>query len=125
MEYIAFIHKEKDDYVATVPDLNYTSSYGVTFTDAVHNIMEASELYCEDLEKLPKPLSLEELLVSADIENGATPQLINVKVEKNVRVNIMMRSDILKLADDKASTSYGGNRSAYLQELVRQDVATY
>ena len=123
MEYIAFIHKEQEEYVATVPDLNYTSSYGVTFMDAVHNIMEASELYCEDLDKLPKALSFEALIKSADIEKGATPQLINVKVEKNVRINIMMRSDILKSADDKASAAYGGNRSAYLQDLVRQDVA--
>ena len=42
MQYIAFMHKEEGAYVATVPDLNYTSSYGDTFNDAVQNIIEAS-----------------------------------------------------------------------------------
>jgi predicted RNase H-like HicB family nuclease len=123
MEYIAFIHKENGDYVATVPDLNYTSSYGSTFKDAVHNIMEAAELYCEDLAELPRASSLEKLETGADIEEGATPQLIDVKVEKNVRVNIMMRSDLLKAIDEKAAQTHKGNRSAYLQDLARNDIA--
>lgn len=121
MEYIAFIHREDDAFVASVPDLNYTSSFGDTFAQTVHNIIEACELYCEDLETLPKASSFEELSMSADIEQGATPQLIDIKVEKNVRINIMMRSDVLKAADAKAKELFNGNRSAYLQDLVRND----
>jgi len=82
MEYIAFMHQEGSDWVALVPDLNYTSSYDESFTDTVHNIIEASELYCEDLNVLPKARSLEVLMKDEEIEDGAIPQLIDVKVQK-------------------------------------------
>ena len=118
MEYVALIHKENDEYVAVVPDLNYTSSFGSTFADAVHNIMEASELYCEDLAQLPKASTFESLV----IEDGAIPQLINIHVEKNVRINIMMPTDLLREIDNKSSISYKSNRSAYLQDLARRDL---
>lgn len=82
MEYIAFIHKEDDSYVAVVPDLNSTSSYGKDFEEAVQNIKEASELFCSDLETLPEPSSLEELLKLEDIEKDAVQQVINVETKK-------------------------------------------
>ena len=121
MEYIAFIHKEDDSFVATVPDLNNISSFGETFAQTVHMIIEACELYCEDLDTLPKASTYEELAVSEDIQDGAIPQLIDIKVEKNIRVNVMMRSDILKAADERAKELFSGNRSAYLQDLVKRD----
>lgn len=123
MEYIAFIHKEDDAYVAVVPDLNFTSSYGATFKEAVHYIVEACELYCEDLSTLPKSSSLEELMQrdDLDLETGAMPQLINVKVEKIKRINIMMRSDIIEVLPERL-VEFNGNRSAYLQNLVIQDL---
>ena len=123
MEYIAFIHKEDNVYVATVPDLNYTSSFGDTFNDAVHNIIEASELYCEDIDSLPKARALEILEKEEELESGAIPQLINVKVEKKVRINIMIDSGVLKIANDRAKEICDGNRSAYIQDLISQDVA--
>lgn len=85
MEYIAFIHKEDASFVATVPDLNYTSSFGETFAQTIHKIIEACELYCEDLDTLPKASSYEELAASKDIQDGAIPQLIDIQAEKNVR----------------------------------------
>lgn len=121
MEYIAFIHKENDNFVATVPDLNNTSSFGETFAQTVHMIIEACELYCEDLDTLPKASTYEDLEASKGIPDGAMPQLIDIKVEKNIRVNIMMRSDILKAADERARELFNGNRSAYLQDLVKRD----
>jgi len=123
MEYIAFIYKEDDTYVAVVPDLNFTSSYGETFADAVHNIIEASELYCEDLKTLPKASSLEELLQRDDLDlpKDAIPQLINVKVEKLKRINVMMRSDIIEILPQRL-VEFNGNRSAYLQNLVINDL---
>jgi len=123
MEYIAFIHKEDNVYVATVPDLNYTSSFGDTFNDAVHNIIEASELYCEDLDSLPKALPLEKLQLEGHQGPDDMPQLINVKVEKKVRINIMIDSGVLKIANDRAKEICDGNRSAYIQDLIAQDVA--
>ena len=126
MEYIAFIHKENDDYVAVVPDLNFTSSYSTTFKDAVHNIIEASELYCEDLKILPKTSTLEELMQKddLDLEPDAIPQLINVKVEKLKRINIMMRSDIIEVLPERL-VEFNGNRSAYLQNLVMNDLNSH
>ncbi|QNK85950.1 type II toxin-antitoxin system HicB family antitoxin [Aliarcobacter cryaerophilus] len=124
MEYIAFIHKESDDYVAVVPDLNFVSSYGSNFIEVVHNIKEASELFCEELETLPKPSSLEKLLELEDIEKDAVPQLIDVKVEKLKRVNVIMRSDILESLKERL-VEFNGNRSAYLQNLVIKDLKSH
>lgn len=81
MEYVVFIHKENEDYVAVVPDLNFVSSYGSNFIEVIHNIKEACELYCEDLKTLPKASDLESLLKSENIDKSAIPQLIDVKVE--------------------------------------------
>ena len=126
MEYIAFIHKENSAYVAVVPDLNFVSSYGDTFTKVVHNIVEASELYCEDLKTLPKTSTLEELMKKEDfeIESGAMPQLINVKVEKLKRINVIMRSDIIDVLPQRLA-EFNGNRSAYLQNLVIADLNSH
>jgi len=124
MEYIAFIHKEDDDYVAVVPDLEFVSSYGSSFPEVIHYIKEASELYCKDLQTLPKASTLEELLDKKDeleIPFDAIPQLIDVKVEKLRRVNIMMRADILDNLSQRLA-EFNGNRSAYLQNLVIQDL---
>ena len=126
MKYIAFIHKEDDLYIAVVPDLNFTSSYGDTFEDAVKNIIDASELYCEGLKVLPKASSLNELLNNKelDIEKDAVPQIIDIKVEKLKRINVMMRSDILEVLPERL-VEFNGNRSAYLQNLVMQDLQTH
>ena len=127
MEYVAFIHKEDDAYVSVVPDLNFTSSYGATFQDTVHNIIKASELYCEDLKTLPKALTLEELMQKKDeldLEDGAIPQLINVKVEKLKRINVMMRSDIIEVLPQRL-VEFNGNRSAYFQYLAIQDLQNH
>jgi predicted RNase H-like HicB family nuclease len=123
MEYIAFIHKEDNSYVAVVPDLNYTSSFGSTFTKTVHNIVEACELYAEDEEILPIARSLEVLTKDEELEINATSQLINVKVEKNVRINVMLPAGLLREVNTKAEGTYHGNRSAYIQDLMQRDIA--
>ena len=122
MEYIAFIHKEDDSYVAIVPDLGYTSSFASTFTDAVHNIVEACELYAEDEEVLPIARSLEQLSKEIELDAKATPQLINIKVEKNVRINVMLPAGLLRDVNTKAQEAYQGNRSAYIQDLMQRDI---
>ena len=126
MEYIAFIHKEEDNFVALVPDLNFVSSYGDTFIETIHNIVEASELYCEDLKTLPKASTLEVLMKrnDLDLDSNAIPQLINIKVEKLKRINIMMRTDIIEILPERL-VEFNGNRSAYLQTLVIQDLHSH
>ncbi len=123
MQYLAFIHKEDNDYVAVVPDLGFTSSYGETFEKAVEMIKEAAELYCEDLKTLPKSSTLEELMQrdDLDLEPNAIPQLIDIKVEKLKRINVMMRSDLIEALPERL-VEFNGNRSAYLQNLVLQDL---
>jgi len=123
MEYIAFIHKEDNNYVAIVPDLGYTSSFGSTFTDAVHNIVEACELYAEDEEVLPIARSLEKLIKDEELEANAMPQLINIKIEKNVRINVMLPAGLLRAVNTKAEEAYYGNRSAYIQDLMQRDIS--
>lgn len=124
MKYIAFIYKEDDGYNAIVPDLKGCFSCGDTFEEACEMIKEASELYCEDLKTLPKPTSLEELLKSKEIKKDYIPQLINVKVEKLKRINVMMRTDIIEALPERL-VEFKGNRSAYLQNLVIQDLNSH
>ncbi len=82
MRYIAFMYKEDNDYVAVVPDLGFTSSYGETFEHAFEMIKEAAELYCDDLKTLPKASTLEELMQrdDLDLEPNSIPQLIDIKI---------------------------------------------
>lgn len=127
MEYIAFIYKEEERYVSVVPDLNYVLSFGDTFVEVVHNTKESCELYCEDSKTLPKPLNLEELMSKRhelDIPQDTIPQLINVKVEKLRRINVMMRSDIIDALPPRL-VEFNGNRSAYVQNLILQDLQSH
>lgn len=128
MKYIAFIYTDEhnDGYNALVPDLEGCFSCGKTFEEAVEMIKEAAELYCEDLKTLPKTSTLEDLMRRDDLnlEPNAMPQLINVKVEKLKRLNIMMRSDIVDVLPERL-VEFNGNRSAYLQNLVIQDLHSH
>ena len=58
------------------------------------------------------------------LEKNAIPQLVNLKIEKNVRVNVMLKYDILQIANEKAKEIYSGNRSAYIQSLIESDNTT-
>jgi predicted RNase H-like HicB family nuclease len=125
MKYIAFIYTDEnnDGFNATIPDLEGCFSCGDTFEEAVEMIKEAAELYCEDLKTLPKSSTLEELMQrdDLDLEQDAIPQLIDVKVEKLKRINVMMRSDLIEALPQRL-VEFNGNRSAYLQNLVLQDL---
>lgn len=121
MTYIAFVHKEDDIYIATVPDLDYLSAKGYRFEDAVAYVKEKAELHCEALDKLPTATEYEELLKTAKIHEDDIPQILGLKVEKNVRINMMLPKEVLDLADARAKEDFSGNRSAYIQALIRQD----
>lgn len=121
MTYIAFVHKEDDIYIATVPDLDYLSAKGYRFEDAVAYVKEKAELHCEALDKLPTATEYEELLQTAKIHEDDIPQILGLKVEKNVRINMMLPKEVLDLADTRAKEDYSGNRSAYIQALIRED----
>jgi predicted RNase H-like HicB family nuclease len=128
MKYIAFIYTDEheDGFNAMIPDLDGCFSCGDTFEEACEMIKEAGELYCEDLQKLPKASTLKELLNrnDLDIPKNAMPQLVNVKVEKLKRINVMMRTDIIDVLPERL-VEFNGNRSAYLQNLVIQDLHSH
>jgi predicted RNase H-like HicB family nuclease len=126
MKYIAFIHKENNDYVAVIPDLNFTSSYGDTFAQVIDSIVEAGELYCEDLDTLPKPSIYEDLMSNQELKlsKDAIPQLIDIKVEKLKRINVMMQSSLLEAMTPRVS-DHNGNRSAYFQAIVSEDLKNH
>jgi predicted RNase H-like HicB family nuclease len=126
MKYIAFIYKDNDsnDYVAVVPDLNFVSSFGSTFNEAVKMIKEAAMLYVEDIDELPEPRKLDELLSLDDelIPKNATPKKIDVSNQKTKRVNITLREDVLKKMQKRVLEDYEGNRSKYIQTLILNDL---
>lgn len=125
MKYIAFIYPDEsgDGFNATIPDLEGCFSCGDTFEQTVEMIKEAGELYCEDLKTIPKASSLKELLANKELEipSNAIPQVVDLKVEKLSRINIMIKSDILEAIPQRLS-EFNGNRSAYLQNLVIRDL---
>lgn len=59
--YGCLITKEGNTYTGVFPDLNYTTSWGKTFKEAVYNLKEAGELYCEGLEELLLETPIEDL----------------------------------------------------------------
>lgn len=125
MKYIAFIYQDESGvgFNATIPDLEGCFSCGDTFEETCDMIKEAGELYCEDLKTLPKASTLKELLAKKDLDfpKNAIPQMIDFKVEKLKRINVMMRSDIVEVLPERL-VEFNGNRSAYLQNLVLQDL---
>lgn len=54
MKYYVKIEKEGNLYVASVPDLNNTSTYGDSIEEALLNAQDAAELYVEDVWELPE-----------------------------------------------------------------------
>ncbi len=127
MKYIAFlyIYEGDSDYTAVVPDLQGCLSSGETYEQACDMIQDAAELWLKD-EKFPKshPYSYftDDVRKSLDIPLDALTHIVDVKQDRNVRVNIMMSSKLLEAADKRADSDYNGNRSAYLQSLVFEDL---
>lgn len=68
MKYIALLHKEGTQWVATVPDLNNTSSYGDTIEEAAKNTQGACELYMEDILDKPKQSTIDDIEFLHDVE---------------------------------------------------------
>lgn len=129
MKYLAFIYEDESGkgYNALIPDLEGCFSCGDTFEETCEMIKEAGELYCEDLKKLPKPSTLEELtskMEALEVPKTAIPQLIDIKVEKLKRINVMMRSDIIEALPERL-VEFNGNRSAYFQHLALQDLKNH
>lgn len=124
MRYIAFIYEEDEGYSALVPDLKGCFTCGDTFEETCKYIQEASELWLED-EKFPKPNEFKYFTDKKrkvlDVPQNAMPIIVDIKQDKNVRINVILNIDVVKLATDKAKVTNDGNRSAYIQSLIEKD----
>ncbi len=127
MKYLAFIYPEADNtaYNVVFADLDGCATFGATFEEAVDMAQEAMfgwlESYKNKNNALPKASKLsditDEIKKELELPSYAIPQFIEYKQPKAERINITIRSDILKEIDSyvkKAKIS----RSAFLQEAA-------
>lgn len=127
MRYLAFIYSEDDNsaYNVIFPDLEGCCTFGESFEEAVEMAEEAMfgwlETYKENSSKYPKPNKLayftDDKKRELEIPLNAIPQFIEYKQPKAERINITIRSDILKEIDNYTK-SHHISRSAFLQEAA-------
>jgi predicted RNase H-like HicB family nuclease len=124
MEYIAFLHKDrKSDYGVSFPDFPGCVTAGKTLEEARRKAVEALSLHIagmeEDGEKLPKPSALDNLKNHSAMA-GAVAFLVDVPLERTVRVNITAReSQIAKI--DRLASLAGTTRSAYIVQSALKE----
>ena len=97
--YGCLITKEGDTYIGVFPDLNYTTSWGETFKEAIYKLKEAGELYCENLEELPLKTSIEDLCEKynhRDVAVGIVLDLNNLDFEESQKEAFECLNDLDK-----------------------------
>ena len=118
MQYIAYLHKEKNsDYGVSFPDFPGCITAGSSLEEARKMAVEALSLHIsgleEDGETIPEPSSLDDLQKDPAMK-GAVAFLVDVKPqEKTVRVNITARESQLAEIDRRAAKAKL-TRSAYI-----------
>ncbi len=118
MEYIAYLHKERNsDYGVSFPDFPGCITAGSTLEEARRMASEALAFHLqgmrEDREEIPAPSTLDDLRGDSAMK-GAVAFLVEVKEpEKTVRVNITAReSQVAEI--DRRARDVGLTRSSYL-----------
>ena len=124
MEYIAYLHKDKNsDFGVSFPDLPGCVTAGRTLEEARRMAPEALTLHLagmvEDGEKLPGPSTLDQLAGDPAMR-GAVAFLVEAdSPEKTVRVNVTARESQLQTID-RLARKHGMTRSAYMvQSAIR------
>jgi predicted RNase H-like HicB family nuclease len=124
MEYIAYLHKDKNsDFGVSFPDLPGCVTAGRTLEEARKLAGEALNLHLagmlEDGAKLPKASTLDELAGDPAMR-GAVAFLVEAEApEKTVRVNVTARESQLQTID-RLARKHGMTRSAYMvQSAIR------
>ena len=118
MEYIAYLHKEKNsDFGVSFSDLPGCVTAGKTLEEARKLAVEALTLHMagmiEDGAALPEASALDEL-VGDPAMKGTVVFLVSAKApEKTVRVNITARDTQIEVIDMLARTA-GITRSSYM-----------
>lgn len=124
MEYIAYLHKDKNsDFGVSFPDFPGCVTAGKTLEEARELAVEALTLHMagmmEDGEALPEPSTLDQLARDPAMK-GAVAFLVSAEApERTVRVNITARESQIA-AIDRLARKAGMTRSAYMvQSAVR------
>jgi len=132
LRYVALFHKDANsDWGVSFPDFPGCASAGATYEEALDLAAEALAFHVEgmrqDGDKIPQARTIEAIRASHESAlelESATVALIPLfqPPAKAERFNISMDVVLAKMADDAAMRRFGGNRSAYLSELVRRDL---
>ena len=119
MEYIAYLHKDRDsDFGVSFPDFPGCVTAGRTLEEARRMAAEALALHIagmiEDGEMVPDPSTLDALSNDPNMR-GAVAVLVSVEpaIEKTVRINITARKSQLE-AIDQLAVKAGLTRSAFM-----------
>src|SRR5215831_18782414 len=95
MDYIAYLHKDRDsDFGVSFPDFPGCVTAGKTLDEARRMAAEALALHiegmAEDGEPIPEPSKIDEVAEDPAMK-GAVAFLVNVGLDKTVRLNITAR----------------------------------
>jgi predicted RNase H-like HicB family nuclease len=133
MDYIAYLHKEKDsDFGVSFPDFPGCITAGRTLEEARRMAVEALTLHIqgmvEDGITVPEPSKLDDLENDPDLRQGVAVLVAAELPSRRVRVNITaMESQIAEI--DRLAEKAGLTRSAYIvqralgrsaEELIEQ-----
>jgi predicted RNase H-like HicB family nuclease len=117
MEYVAYLHKDpKSDFGVSFPDFPGCVTAGRTLEEARQMATKALTFHMkgitEDGGVLPQPSSVDDIAHDPAAE-GAVMFLVDVDIERTVRINITARESQVKRIDELAEAA-GLNRSAYM-----------
>jgi len=124
MEYIAYLHKDKNsDYGVSFPDFPGCITAGRTLDEAARMAQEALSFHIqgmiEDGDTLPEPSKLDDIAKDA-AKHGAIAFMVKVDAaDPTVRVNITARESQIAKIDELAEAA-GLTRSGY---MVRAAIA--
>ncbi len=124
IEYVGLAEKVDDGYTVFFPDFPGFGSAGKTLGKARKNAKEGLishlELMIEDGESLPKPTTLDNVMMLRDAK-GCIPLIIGIVAPsgKAQRINITIDTALLN-AIDSAAISQHKTRSALLAEAAQR-----
>lgn len=121
--YLAVLHKDEgSEFGVSFPDFPGCVAAGKDLSEAHENAAEALAFHIEgmieDGEDIPEPSDLDHVRV----EDGGVLILVPYREgSKNVRVNIMVREDVLAKID-RAAAKLGKTRSAYMVQSAIEEL---
>jgi predicted RNase H-like HicB family nuclease len=124
MEYIAYLHKDKNsDYGVSFPDFPGCITAGSSLEEARRMAMEALSLHIagmqEDGDTIPQPSTLDDLRTDPDLKDAVAFLVETRQPEKTVRINITARESEIAEIDSRARAARL-TRSAYMVRRALQ-----